>query len=108
MTKDELADLCRADSLRLMCGELAPAELRLAQAVARGICAKVQASSGEAVERDAARYRAWRDGDVVVRPLEEGWETRNATDPHWDVGSWFWRKTLDEAIDAALGRSEGE
>src|SRR3990167_4056955 len=77
---------------------------------ARGWRESLKKRHGEAVERDAARYRAWRDGDVVVRPLEDGWETRHVDDPHWDVGSWFWDASLDAAIDKALdgrGRSEG-
>jgi len=52
---------------------------------------------------DAARYRAWRDGDVIVRRSpESGWEARHRDTPHWDVGSWRWNESLDAAIDDAM------
>lgn len=64
---------------------------------------------------DAERYRTWSSGTVIVRKAADGdgWEARHHDDPHWDIGSWFWKPTLDEAIDAALsagvgkGRAEG-
>ena len=52
---------------------------------------------------EAARYRAWRDGDVIVRGgPSQGWEAKWHEDPHWDVGSWVWSESLDEAIDGAV------
>ncbi len=52
---------------------------------------------------DAQRYRAWRDGEVIVRrSTPEGFEARHRDDPEWDVGSWCWSMSLDESIDAAL------
>lgn len=52
---------------------------------------------------DAARYRAWRDGDVIVRRSpSSGWEARHEDTPHWDVGSWHWSESLDDAIDQAM------
>jgi len=58
----------------------------------------------ETKDRDAIRYRAWRDGDVVVRRSMNGggWEARHSDSPNWDVGSWHWRESLDEAIDEAM------
>ncbi len=54
--------------------------------------------------REARRYRAWRDGDVVVRRSGDGWEAKHRDDPHWDVGSWTWAYDLDIAIDEALAK----
>lgn len=52
---------------------------------------------------NARRYRAWRDGDVLVRRSpESGWEARHRDTPHWDVGSWHWSQSLDEVIDKAM------
>jgi hypothetical protein len=51
---------------------------------------------------DARRFRAWRDGDVIVRGNHiDGYEARHRDDPHWDIGSWHWSPELCEAIDAA-------
>lgn len=64
---------------------------------------EVKAALAQA-QTDAKRYQLWRDGEVVVRrsQADDGWEVRHSSDPHWDVGSWFWNESLDAAIDQAM------
>jgi hypothetical protein len=59
----------------------------------------------DAEKAEARRYRAWRDGEVIVRPCENGgWEVRHRDSSHWDIDSWVVNASLDEAIDEALAR----
>jgi hypothetical protein len=57
------------------------------------------------VRADANRYRAWREGDVIVRRFADGsgWEARHCDMPNFDHRSWHDGQSLDAVIDAALG-----
>lgn len=64
---------------------------------------RLRAAAPEGEAQEARRYRAWRDGEVVVRGAPgTGWEARHRSGQHWDAGSWHWSESLDEAMDTAL------